>query len=74
MTSESGVWKSSYDAVRSCDVPALSALLAGNGTVPFIMWRGGGMRSFECRLAEIIKPSSRHRIGLLRRHSVNFMT
>jgi len=24
--------------------------LAGNDTVPISMWRGGGMRSTECRL------------------------
>jgi len=33
---------------------SMHLLLAGNDTVPILMWRGGGMRSSECRLVVIL--------------------
>ena len=30
--------------------PTLPAMLVGNGTVPISVWRGGGVRFYECRL------------------------
>jgi len=33
-------------------------LLAGNDTLPISVWRGGGMRSAECRSLSILRLST----------------
>jgi len=33
--------------------PVYLLMLAGNDTVPISVWRGGGMRSTECRLVGV---------------------